>query len=274
MSSQSQPPAQPQRMTTRAKNAHQHPGLVDKEPVAKRRTKAEMEADRKAKEAATQAKEVATQAKADTMAVVHKRIAELEGQLAVKQANEQVDAPKPRQPQPHPKKAPGTKAVGGEDTARGSGKKGKGGEGDETKPTGSASNIGNVPASKDVVAPAPVKGKKVMKTSVRDAISAVNTPATAISDNNGMPRDGNGNLTQTTSAKFDLSGRVKDWASVVSATGLKPNSKHSRTPSSTSLPSALSAVSSTLSKGTTTSSVRGCYPFRVTAHIFIHTYYK
>ena len=108
----SQPPSStaPQRMSTRAKNKDQHPGLILSNSTAKRRTKAQKDADDQDEKVAREASETVKRAG-------YMRIAVLQGKMQMEQAEARVDAPKPRRPTP---RARPVKAVDSLDTSTGS----------------------------------------------------------------------------------------------------------------------------------------------------------
>ncbi|KAG2123297.1 hypothetical protein DEU56DRAFT_760106, partial [Suillus clintonianus] len=91
--------AVPKRMTTRPKNATQHPGhiLTGGEGRVKRRTKAQKAADDQREKEEKQASEMALQEG-------HKRVAAFQKKMQTDQAAARADAPKPTRPRPRPVK--------------------------------------------------------------------------------------------------------------------------------------------------------------------------
>ncbi|KAG1889837.1 hypothetical protein F4604DRAFT_1914351 [Suillus subluteus] len=91
--------AVPQRMTTRPKNATQHPGhiLTGGENRIKRRMKAQKAADDRHEEEEKEASQAAIQE-------THKCVAAFQKQMQTDQAAARADAPKPSRPRPHPVK--------------------------------------------------------------------------------------------------------------------------------------------------------------------------
>ncbi|KAH7918491.1 hypothetical protein BV22DRAFT_1134547 [Leucogyrophana mollusca] len=94
----------PPRMSTRAKNATQRPGLqilaaeAEAYGINKRRTKGEKAADDQRAKDAKDAHEAAIQDG-------YQRITAMQSQTQAAQADTEVNAPKPRRPQPRPAKA-------------------------------------------------------------------------------------------------------------------------------------------------------------------------
>ncbi|KAG1865351.1 hypothetical protein F4604DRAFT_1586119 [Suillus subluteus] len=251
-----------QRMGTRPKNATQHPGriVLEAEGCAKRRTKAQMIADRQRELEASQASEQAIQKG-------HQRIATLQEQMATDQAAARVDAPKPKRPRARPiAKAAKPSATSEQSMASGDvgarvavdkvvgAKTKRGGPGGVLA---AGANIEN-PASDEELGAPPARGKgrkTPLKTPVRDAIQAV-AGAESLIDPSTKARDGD--QIQTPARKFNLAGRIPDWRSkLVIATdkALNPPSN----PPSKAAPSvqrsitSSSAPSSRLTKGSTVS---------------------
>jgi hypothetical protein len=184
-------------MGTRPKNATQHPGhiVLEAEGRAKRRTKAQMIADRQRELEANQASEQAIQQG-------HQRIATLQEQMATDQAAARVDALKPKRPRARPiakaakpsatselsmasadvgAKVAIDKVVGAK-TKRG----GAGGV------LAAGANYGNPARDEELEAP-PARGKSrktPLKTPVRDAIEAVAGTESLIGDPSTKARDG------------------------------------------------------------------------------------
>ncbi|KAG2041503.1 hypothetical protein BDR03DRAFT_1007313 [Suillus americanus] len=167
-------------MGTHPKNATQHPGhiVLEAEGRAKRRTKAQMIADRQRELEASQASEQAIQKG-------HQHIATLQEQMAMDQAAACVDAPKPKRPRAHPiAKAAKPSATSEQSMASGDigarvtvdkvvgAKTKRGGPGGVLA---AGANIENPASDKELGAPpARGKGRKTpLKTPVRDAIQAV-----------------------------------------------------------------------------------------------------
>jgi hypothetical protein len=185
-----------QRIGTRPKNATQHPGhiVLEAEGRAKRRSKAQMIADRQRELEEKEASEQAIQQG-------HQRIATLQEQMATDQAAARVDAPKPKRPRARPIKK-GAKPSATSELSMANGEAGaevaadkvvgaKGKRGGSGGLLAAGANIEN-PASDEELDAQPVKdksNKKALKTPVRDAIQAV-AGAESLIDPSTRARDG------------------------------------------------------------------------------------
>ncbi|KAG1762551.1 hypothetical protein EDD22DRAFT_847009 [Suillus occidentalis] len=211
----------PQRMTTRPKNATQHPGhiLTGGENRIKRRTKAQMAADERREEEEKEASQAAIQE-------THKRIAAFQKQMQTDQAAACADAPKPSRPRPRPvkkaAKAPeSTNLTMAADKAVGA--KGRGGRADKSA------------ASANIEHPGSEEDEEVQaRDDDKSFDSDVSPPA---------PK------------KFSLAGRIPNWMSSIPIGGSKPSSLNLKHRSS-GAPSTISSTtpSSKLTSGSTLSS--------------------
>ncbi|KAG1775764.1 hypothetical protein EV702DRAFT_1198963 [Suillus placidus] len=217
--------AVPKRMTTRAKNATQHPGQILIEGSAKRHTKAQKATDDQHEKEAREASETAVQEG-------YKRVATFQKQMMTDQAAAHVDAPKPGRPRARPV----MKAVKALE----------------------ASNLTMAGSQ----ASAEIAGDKAVgaqvKTPVRDAIQATGSLIDGSLIDGSMEACDDDDLSvevlTPTDKKFTLAGRIPGWRSdIPTGVGSKPSSK--ATPS-TAAPSTTfkSTPSSRLTKGSTISS--------------------
>ncbi|KAG1889826.1 hypothetical protein F4604DRAFT_1914339 [Suillus subluteus] len=242
--------AVPQCMTTRPKNATQHPGhiLTGGENRIKRRTKAQKAADDRHEEEEKEASQAAIQE-------THKCVAAFQKQMQTDQAAARADAPKPSRPHPHPvkkaAKAPETtdlttaanKAVGAKASAN---IEHPGSEEDEELEA-------QMPGGRTKK-----KGKRTVipvKTPVRDAIDVAGA---LIASESTQARDddksSDPDVSPPAPKKFGLAGRIPNWMSSIPIGGSKPSSnlKHR----SSGAPSTISSTtpSSKLTRGSTVSS--------------------
>ncbi|KAH7917800.1 hypothetical protein BV22DRAFT_1135112 [Leucogyrophana mollusca] len=189
-----------ERMTTRAKNATQRPGLIDLSPpalgdseptVVKRRTKAKKAADDEKKALEDQKRGEDEERKKVALKEAFGRIADMEKTLKDDQQSQEANAPKPRRPQPRAANA----------EPRGPQRAAKGGEDDDVFTGPVSGTVGDVELAsddEDKVQPMKPKGRKgkakakaapkPVKTSVRDAINAAGSEA-PISVTGGNSRD-------------------------------------------------------------------------------------
>jgi len=175
------------RVTTRAKNATQHPGyiLTGGEGHVKRHTKAQKATDDQREEEEERASEMAE-------LEAHNRIAAFQKQMEADQVAKRADAPKPTRPRPRPVK----KAVKATETSNSTmaedkavSTDGKGGRAGGKLATGANIEHPESDAEEEVPVPGSCKKKekrKVLpvKTPVRDAIQAA-----GLIDESTMARD-------------------------------------------------------------------------------------
>ncbi|KAG1848128.1 hypothetical protein F4604DRAFT_1687851 [Suillus subluteus] len=213
-----------QHIRTRPKNATQHPGriVLEAEGRAKRRSKAQMIADRQRELEEKEASEQAIQQG-------HQHIATLQEQMATDQAAAHINAPKPKHPHARPIKK-GAKPSATSELSMANGEAGaevaadkvigaKGKHGGSGGMLAAGANIEN-PASDEELDAQPVKdksNKKALKMPVRDAIQAV-AGAESLIDPSTKARDGDIHQMsvaklQTPAKKFNLAGRIPDWRS-------------------------------------------------------------
>ncbi|KAH7903254.1 hypothetical protein BJ138DRAFT_1120561 [Hygrophoropsis aurantiaca] len=263
------------RMTTRAKNVTQRPGLIDINPpdicdaepsVVKRRSKAQKTADDAKKAADDQKEEEAAQARRSKTQEGYKRIAEFELGMKKSQDNQRMDAPKPRRPQPRAVAKSGknkavNQAAEGEDQAANDIEAVSA----ATQDVVSAMDDEGVPVAKNkgkLVGKGKGKMKappKPLKTPVRDSINAAYAPVNhnvidAPRDKSKEPSD-----VPTTSKKYELIGRVDSWTADVDSSDPDAELDDSHPTSSSIFPTTTTSASS-LSKGTIISDRNGPPP--------------
>ncbi|KAH7903060.1 hypothetical protein BJ138DRAFT_1120785, partial [Hygrophoropsis aurantiaca] len=275
----------PTRMTTRSKNANQHPGLIDinppnlgiSEPATRlRRNKAQKLLDDERK--AIEDKQAAVDAAEALIAIKqgYSRVAALEEKMKVSQDNQKADAPKPCRPRPRPKNRALPVSDNDDEPQEGLA---------ATEAVDSEVDRATVSeAEEEPVKPAngKLKGKgkkergppKPLKTAVRDAISAIKAAhcSKTVDKISHAPRDKSTEAdlaAPPVSKKNEISGRVQNWtagvdpdqvsqpkrvkssgfqSSTVHSTLVGSSTKTSRSGSSTIAKSTLSSGTSARSK--------------------------